>query len=211
MAYIDEMLRSERSQEAIENFRVPDALINNETLNDFFANCLSEGIIDAEDYIYLQRFKSGLWKYVARECTDTDEWHHFGRYYSKSKHYDLNTILIYILTHKDTIVRDYIKYKINENKKRPDFRKFPICKFGYNVWDKNKKHPRIISVEYKMGVDDGRGVYFIQNGKVHRKKWSGNNVYRHAEKKYEELTEKEQKSIDAVYEYLKHCDVLPDS
>lgn len=202
--------KSARSKEAIENFRVPYILIDNEMIDAFLKKCLEDSIINEKDYQYLQRFKPGVWQYVAKECTDCKEWHHYGKYYPRLIHYNLSEALAYILEHKETIVKDYITYKTKIPKEKTDYRNYVICKFAYNVWDNRKKHRRIVNVQHRFGVSDGKIVYYMDHGKVCRKKWAGNNVYNHGERKYEELDEKTQKEINTVYQYLENNEVFPE-
>lgn len=209
MPYRTENDRSPRSQEAIDNFRVPIVLINEETIRNFLDKCMEESTISKQDFKYMQRFSQGVWQYVSKECVKNEEWHHFGRYYSKVIHYDLAMTLRYILEHKNTIVKDYIAYKLSAEEDAVDFKSYPICKFAYNIWGGPKRHPRIVDVEHKIGLDDGTGVYYMERGQVKRKKWAGNNIYRHSEKRYEELDEQTKEKINAIYEYLSLNDIPP--
>ncbi|EAF1403351.1 hypothetical protein CH356_14685, partial [Listeria monocytogenes] len=84
--------RSERSQDAIQDYEVP--------LNHFNKDLIQVFIDENEVYDTLRTKTVRLWKFVATRAGATS-WHHTGTYYNKTNHYSLEKVADELLQNGD--------------------------------------------------------------------------------------------------------------
>jgi hypothetical protein len=145
MGYIKHS-RSERSQEAIENYEVPLTMFKRDIINDF--------IDDNSNFEQLRNLPLTLWKYAAN-IVGASSWHHTSSFYNETNHYSLYDVAEYLL---DANI-DSIKAEIKKNNaiKKGTLNKAIQC-FGVakvQVWGGTRKHPCVISIDTVAGTIKG--------------------------------------------------------
>lgn len=160
--------RSVRSQLAIENFELPLSLINKDVLDDF-----KESIMGFDDEINKDvfNFSVSVWKKLADKKVNPSSWHHTGKYYNRTNHYDLYKIALYLTEHFKDVKNEYNTILQDEKKQKKELNK--ITEFGLitvNVWGGTRSHPKIIDQESAVG-------YIIKTGSTTWLKTDKNTKY----------------------------------
>ena len=89
--------RSTGSCYAISIFIVPLRLINKKTIENFLEDYrINKYNASERDIEKLEKVKVAQWKYAAKKC-GTNIWHHTGKDFRKTYHYDLYRAAEYIL------------------------------------------------------------------------------------------------------------------
>lgn len=155
--------RSVRSEEAISRDEVPLSMINKSLMTEV----IEEADIEKEQKEYLKTLSVSLWKQLAKQMGRTS-WHHTGKHFNKTDHYDLET-LVYWTLENPKIVEDLVNYTKKPKEK-------PTYSYGYistNIWGGTRKYPKVVGQEERVGIVVGDWLYATDGTRV---KTSGNNV-----------------------------------
>lgn len=151
--------RSVRSAYAIEEFRIPLSHFKKSVIRDFLNLKLREIEEFGEDAFTIDNINTlknttvNIWKDGANKV-GTREWHHTGSYFSKTYHYDLEDIAIYILDNLEELKKTSSK---NRN-----------IDFTYGVmevqeWGGTRKHPKLLGNKIVAGIVIGDWLYDIKD------------------------------------------------
>lgn len=167
--------RSVRSQEAIKSYEVPLSWICTLRIESFLAEI--EPDVDEEDLSFLKKQSENVWKYLAKEKVGATSWHHTGKYYAKTDHYDMRYIAREILESRDSLEADYKKY-IKDKKKASLSINYGVIKV--QVWSASRRRRRLIGYDEVAGIVVGDWIYFKDNhvidGKISKYKINANKV-----------------------------------
>lgn len=158
MGYIRQS-RSVNSMEAIESYEVPVSMINKSLLNDLQNEDLS--CYDIDDKVF--KLSVSLWKFVAINH-GASSWHHTGKYFSHTDHYDLYAIAEYITSEYNNVLKSYKQHC--DDLKREKSKSVKTLRLGYiryQVWGGSRKHPKIIDRQSTYGYinDSGKKDWLI--------------------------------------------------
>ena len=158
MGYIGNR-RSERSQDAIDNYELPLALINKDNIYEFLGEI--EDDINKEEYIFIEKLPIALWKFVATEKCGASSWHHTGKYFRETDHYNLYDIVEKILDERESIKKQYSDYRKEKSKEK--LAKKLNYEFGVisvQIWGGTRKHPKLIGSEEVSGIIIGDWLHY---------------------------------------------------
>lgn len=149
MGYIGQS-RSENSSNAIENFELPLSMINKGVLSDF-EDELTYGSDGYEIDSKVFNLPLSIWKFGANKV-GYSSWHHTGKYFNRTYHYDLYMVAEYLTEHYDTIRNDYKDYKAELKKeKEKALSHVELGYIEYQVWSGSRRHPKIVDYSSAWG------------------------------------------------------------
>lgn len=134
--------RSERSQDAIEDYEVP--------LNHFNKDLIQAFIDENEAYDTLKTKKVRLWKFVAARAGATS-WHHTGTYYNKTDHYSLEKVADELLQNGDEWEEQFKAY-VKEEQETATSEPVFLSVIKVQIWGGSMKRPKLVGHELVMGV-----------------------------------------------------------
>lgn len=172
--------RSNRSQEAIDNYEVPLSLINTGLIGEF--------IKEYREYEELKKVPIYIWKYQAK-LTGASSWHHTGTKFKKTDHYNLFKIADELLS-KD-IDRLKEDYKEEKREKSEEQKNYYYTVLYSQIWGGTRKHPKIVDYEYIAGIEVGDWVFYKDYKSIKKAKTTANkieNIY--SFNSYKELVKK---------------------
>lgn len=147
--------RSERSQNAIDNYELPLSLIKKSVIQDF--------IDDYNEYKELKHIPVAMWKYVAKTI-GSSSWHHTSNRYNKTDHYSLNLIADELKDDYNKWETQYLKSKQieKENKQKLNTQsELRLTVVTSQIWGGTRKHPKIIGHEEFLAIVKGNTAYPI--------------------------------------------------
>ncbi|CUR42496.1 hypothetical protein LRLP16767_LR202_02156 [Limosilactobacillus reuteri] len=144
--------RSVRSEQAIESHEVPLSWITRSEINDTINDLLGDKEINDNEAKWLRKIPVYVWK--AQEATS---WHHTGKYFNRTPHYDLTYYAEEFLDDKQS-VKDFIEQHRKNLKTGKKKQQYTIASYSHNVWGGTKKHPKLIGEEWGYGVLKGNKI-----------------------------------------------------
>lgn len=176
--------RSVRSMEAIENFEIPLSMFNRDIIDEF--------IDENEEFENLKNLTVALWKYAA-QANGRSSWHHTGKYFQETNHYDLYSTAEYIEYEGiESLKERYNRYLKNQKDEKNEILKnISLGVVEAQVWGGTRKHPRLLRTEKVMGVVKGDWLYAVSDSEQSKYK-----VYANKIEKYENF------EIDEYYTKL---------
>lgn len=133
MGYIGER-RSINSQDDIENYIVPKSLLTKSMITDF------EKDNDIKDPIILNA-PIYMWKLATNYITPAS-WHHTGKYYRKTYHYNMIELAVFISDNYVSLKKEHkqLLHNIN-NSDNNEIHNFAVILF--NDWTGTRNHPKV--------------------------------------------------------------------
>ncbi|MDQ7134589.1 hypothetical protein [Staphylococcus aureus] len=164
--------RSKRSLNAIENYEVPMTLIKKDIINEFLKSNPYEYTDDQLEI--LLKIPVNRWKFVAKECVKAASWHHTGKLYKKTYHFELDDIAQYLLS--NDYETEYQEYKLRKNK--DESKEFEYVYLLVNIWGGTKRYPKIIGTEEIVGIKEKYDVwvYYLDNDRIRKIKSTGSKI-----------------------------------
>lgn len=151
--------RSVRSMEAIENNEVSKSHITKELINRIIEKYSSEEQEKIKDF-----FQSISLDFFKEKVIQPSSWHHTGKFFNETNHYDLEEEINKILTFKASEKKElYISFDEFKKSKKESKQKI---KYAYGVkaiWGGTRRHPRIIHYRLFTGYAIGGKVYYNKN------------------------------------------------
>lgn len=159
MGYIN-YSRSERSQEAIQDFEVPLSMINKNLIEAFLSdnNYEDPGV------------SVSVWKFAAH-LVGPSSWHHTSSYYNKTDHFSLHRVYIILAEEKSRITELYQLSK-KQNKKI----NFTYGVMQVQVWGGSRNHPRLIGSQTVAGIIINDWLYYLDCSLIGKYKITANKV-----------------------------------
>ncbi|EDN8351805.1 hypothetical protein GT375_14145 [Listeria monocytogenes] len=158
--------RSERSQDAIEDYEVP--------LNHFNKGLIQAFIDENEEYDTLRTKTVRLWKFVATRVGATS-WHHTGTYFNETDHYSLEKVADELLRNGIDWEKEY-KTCVKQEQEIATSEPIFLSVIKVQIWGGSKKHPKLIGHEVVMGVKKKGWLYAVSNATQSKYKLSANKV-----------------------------------
>ena len=161
--------RSVRANEALKDYRYPLARFDRVNIDIFLYDMQKEDLRDSEEsehdkikekYKQLKKLPLRIWKYVAKDCVGTAEWHHMGCFFNEVDFYDLRFVLDYI---NDNL--EELKKLKPEKKTKEKPTTFLYAWVTYPEWGGSLRHPKIINWENEEGVIIGDWFYLVGRSK----------------------------------------------
>jgi len=146
--------RSVRSQEAIENFEMPLAQIDKDVITRFLKN--RKNAFDQKTLDALAKVSVSRWKFVATRYTEASSWHHTGKYYNRTDHYDLDVIAERMLEVGLDEIESTYRYVLDQ-KKAPKEYEYGVIE--YQVWGGTRNRPVLMGEEKTAGIIVGDFLY----------------------------------------------------
>ena len=181
MGYIN-YSRSERSQDAIDNYEMPLSMFNKYIIEEFLED-IGVDIYSKEEIEMLGKVSLAKWKYIA-DRIGPSSWHHTGKMYKKTDHYSLESVADEIVSEGieeiDRLYKIHLEFK-KEAKLKKDKERDKII-VGYvikQVWGGTRNRPRYLGTERIEGVIIGDWLHYYEYG--HKKC----NLYSNSIEKYE--------------------------
>lgn len=91
--------------------------------------------------------------YIWKEQQPTS-WHHTGRYFNKTDHYDLAAYAFEFLDDKKTVRNQIQKHRQKLRKKKKEQQTYT-----HNIWGGTRKHPKIVGEEIGYGIIKDSRLY----------------------------------------------------
>lgn len=156
MGYIGSK-RSENSLKAIEDFEIPLSMLNKSMIEEF-KDSLENIDIDIDDIDKrVFSLNVSLWKYAANSV-GASSWHHTGKFYNQTDHYNLYSIAIYLTENIENIQEVYKQFLQNEKEKKLEKnKKIEVGYIVYAIWGGTRSHPKIVGYESTWGYVDRTG------------------------------------------------------
>ena len=151
--------RSVNSQRAIESYEVPMNTITRTTIDNFL-NENTSGLNEV-DKDFLRKLPCTVWKFCASEKVGSSSYHHTGRHYNKTNHYDIYLIMEYLIENKDSIVMEYKQWQ--EEMKRIKEEQATDFSFGImeiKVWGGTQRRPKLLGVDKRIGIIKDEWFYY---------------------------------------------------
>lgn len=149
--------RSVRSRNAIKNYEMPLSMINRSIIQDL--------IDEYPEYESLRKVPVSIWKY-ASENDGASSWHHTGKYFNQTDHYDLLEIADMLSEKLDEITADYKEAKKAKKAEKQQLKKeATYCILEVQIWGGTRKHPKLLGTEYVAGLRIGNWMYSINGSK----------------------------------------------
>lgn len=158
--------RSERSQDAIEDYEVP--------LNHFNKDLIQAFIDENEAYDTLKTKKVRLWKFVAARAGATS-WHHTGTYYNKTDHYSLEKVADELLQNGDEWEEQFKAY-VKEEQETATSEPVFLSVIKVQIWGGSMKRPKLVGHELVMGVKKEGWLHAVSKATQPKYKLSANKV-----------------------------------
>lgn len=158
--------RSERSQDAIEDYEVP--------LNHFNKDLIQAFIDENEVYETLRTKTVRLWKFVATRAGATS-WHHTGTYFNKTDHYSLEKVADELLSNGIDWEKEYktsVKQETETATSEPIF----LSVLKVQIWGGSMKRPKLVGYELVMGVRKESWLHAVSKATQSKYKLSANKV-----------------------------------
>lgn len=147
--------RSNNSLRAIEHFEMPLSMINKDVLIDLKEELKSGYYEEVDDKIF--DLSVSIWKYAAQEL-GSSSWHHTGKYFNQTDHYDLTSVAEYLTEHIETIKDDYRAKKAKEKQEKESKKKvLEVGYIKYQEWGGSFRRPKLIGEEIAVGYIDRSG------------------------------------------------------
>ena len=193
--------RSVRSYAAIEDFEVPLCMFKKDLFNEFLSsynswNETNDYVLDdieviddiyPDDIEFLKHISVAEWKYIANIC-GASSWHHTGKYFAKTDHYNLLQLSIEILKRKGTFKEEYKEYLKNKSSEQQNNFSFGVIKV--QCWGGTKRYPQMLGYDTKAGIVDGNWLYYLDGNTISKLKVNSNKVeFFKTYNSYEELIE----------------------
>lgn len=153
MGYIGQS-RSNRSYEAIDNGEMPLSMLKKEYLDE---------IIEDNNLSNCSHLSVEFVKFVARR-RGSSSWHHTGKFYNKTDHYDFVVILEKLndLDIQNKYLEEFSEYKkaIKEEKinQQNIIDEILLVSFVEDIWEGTRNHPKKVSYD-RVGVMKGDWIY----------------------------------------------------
>lgn len=141
--------RSVRSEEAIGSFEIPLSMFNKNTIQKFLEENRQEFTI--YEIEILGALSIAKWKYVAEYQEEATSWHHTGKFFNKTNHYDLLKVALKILELSNDLNDMYQKYLSDKQ----DLANETPHRFGVievQVWGGSRKRPKLLGTERFIGI-----------------------------------------------------------
>lgn len=153
--------RSVRSQRAIASYEVPITMINKSLVESFLGNDEFVEDFSNEDLAYLKTITISKWKYIAKERMWESSWHHTGKYFQETDHYNLIEIAEKLIELKNVLDEDYRNY-LEECRlaKEAETANFKFGVIVVNIWGGTRSHPHITGTEKAAGIVKGDWLYY---------------------------------------------------
>jgi len=153
--------RSVRSQQAIEDFKVPLSLIKRPLIEKFLNSHASD--YSKEDLGFLKTVSVAKWKYLIKERgMGYDSQHHTSCWFNMTIHYDLEEIAEALVEEQVTLDKEYKEYLSSKKKASKDF-KYGVIKVA--VWGGTRNRPRFKGYEEVAGIIVGHFLYYKHHHK----------------------------------------------
>ncbi|MBB1069375.1 hypothetical protein H5S40_04290 [Limosilactobacillus sp. RRLNB_1_1] len=143
--------RSARSEKAIESNEVPLNQITRELINEVIDDLVAKEHVDETKEEWLRAVPVYVWK----EQLPTS-WHHTGKYFKKTDHYDLPLYAQEFLDDPSMVtntIKDH-KQMLSEQKQEQiaTEQQYEIYYYEKDIWGGTRRHPKIVGTEYGYGV-----------------------------------------------------------
>ncbi|EAD4839246.1 hypothetical protein WO46_15230 [Listeria monocytogenes] len=158
--------RSERSQDAIENYEVPLSHFNKDLIQAF--------VDENEEYDTLRTKTVKLWKFVATRAGATS-WHHTGTYFNETDHYSLEKVADELLNNGNDWEKEY-KTFVKQEKETATSEPVFLSVLKVQIWGGSRKHPKLEGHEMVMGVKKEGWLHAVSKAMQSKYKLSANKV-----------------------------------
>lgn len=151
--------RSVRSKEAIDNYEMPISQLNQDIIKKF--------IEDFPEYYELRNEPLAKWKSIA-SMVGRSSWHHTGKYYSKTNHFDIEEIAFRMMQDPIECETYYQEDRLRENNAKK-LKKESDLKYGhliYEVWEQKLARSVYKGQATTAGIIDKDWLYDL-NAKRH--------------------------------------------
>lgn len=153
MGYIKQS-RSVNSKNAIDNYEVPLNLFTEELLQDFQLESDIE-YYDIDSKVF--KLPLSVWKFTAT-AYGASSWHHTGKYFNCTNHYDLYSIAEYLTSEYDTILKRYKAYRTKVKRDKVEsLKKLKLGYITYLIWGGTRRHPKVVGRDTAYGYIDDKG------------------------------------------------------
>lgn len=153
MGYIRQS-RSVNSMNAIEDYEVPMSMISKSLIDDLKTE-EDVSSYDIDDKVF--DLPVNIWKFGA-DKTGASSWHHTGKYFNCTLHYNLYEVAEYLTTEYNGIRRQFKAYRDSlKQDKEESLKSLKLGYIAYAVWGGSRRHPRIVDHESTYGYIDDSG------------------------------------------------------
>lgn len=153
--------RSVRSEKAIENFEVPKKMINRDLLSLAIDTAKDRYDLTDQDVTNLEKIPVYVWSMM-----EPSSWHHTGKYFQKTDHYDLLREAQVFLNYPEVVEAKIVLHRKQIAEKKAliaeEANDYHLYSYGKEIWDGSRNHRKFLRTEF------GYGIAFGVNRKLYR-------------------------------------------